>query len=113
MPEQLAFQEVPRQRSAIDRHERPLGARAPLMDGAGEHLLTCAALARDEHGGLGISYALDHVKQADHAVIVADDVFHAEAQVRPIAAVTANRLGVRHAPHGGDVDIQDLLPDVS
>ncbi len=51
------------------------------MDRPGDHRLARAALAGDEHGGAGVGHAVDHVEDLQHAVVVADDVLHAEAKI--------------------------------
>ena len=48
--EQLGLQELLGQRGAVQRHERPLGARRGAMDEAGHDLLAGAGLAGQEHG---------------------------------------------------------------
>ena len=47
--EQLAFEQVARDRGAIERDERLLGAVGKLMDGARENLLAGAAFPGDEN----------------------------------------------------------------
>ena len=51
------------------------------MDRPGDHRLAGAALAGDQHGGAGVGHAVDHVVDLQHAVVVADDVLHAEAEI--------------------------------
>ena len=51
--EQFALQQRLRQRAAVDRHHRMETPRAGGMDGARHHFLAGAALAGDEHGGVG------------------------------------------------------------
>ena len=48
MAEQLALEHLPRDRRAVERHERLVGARGVTMDGAGQDLLAGAAFAGDE-----------------------------------------------------------------
>src|SRR3546814_13217351 len=45
--EEFAFHQLRRDRAAVDRHERPAGARALGVDGAGDELLAGAGLAAD------------------------------------------------------------------
>src|ERR1700687_955455 len=52
VPEQLAFEQMLRQRRARDGDERPIAARAPSMDRRREHVLSGAALAREQHGDI-------------------------------------------------------------
>ena len=63
--EQLGFDQSGRNRPAVDRHERLLGPRAHAMDGVGHQLLARAALAHDQHRGLGVRHALDQVIDLD------------------------------------------------
>ena len=79
--EQLAFQQRFGQRPAGDFDERLVAAAAAAMDGPGDQRLARAALAGDQHGGLGVGDRVDHVEDPQHAVVVADDVLHAEPQV--------------------------------
>ncbi len=50
MPEQLALQQLPGDGRAVDGHERPILARAEVMDHPGKELLTGPALPEQEHG---------------------------------------------------------------
>ena len=50
--EQLAFQQLGRDGAAVDGDERPLPARAGVVDGAGRELLAGARLAEDQHAGI-------------------------------------------------------------
>ncbi len=51
--EQLALQQLGAEARATDRHERPGGPAAPAVQCPREHALARAALAADQHGGLG------------------------------------------------------------
>ena len=51
--EQLGLEQRVGQRRAVDRHEGAVGARAGVVDGAGDQLLPRPALPGDQHGGLG------------------------------------------------------------
>ena len=51
--EQLAFQQVFRDGAAVDGDERLLGARAEVVQRAGQRLLAGAALAEQQHGDVG------------------------------------------------------------
>ena len=79
--EQLALQQRFRQGAAGDLDEGPVAPAAAAVDGPGDHRLAGAALAGDEHGGAGVGDAVDHVVDLQHAAVVADDVFHAEAEI--------------------------------
>ena len=50
--EQLALDQLLRDRAAVDRHERPFGARRHLVESARDQLLPRPALAHDEDRGL-------------------------------------------------------------
>ena len=79
--EQLAFQQRFGQGAAGDFDERLVAPAAAAMDGPGHQRLARAALAGDQHGGPGVGHGVDHVEDLQHAVVVADDVLHAEAEV--------------------------------
>ena len=49
VPEELALEQVRRQRRAVDLDERPVAPRRSLVNGARDQLLADAALAADEH----------------------------------------------------------------
>ncbi len=51
--EHFRFEQRLGKRGAVHRDERPAGAAAVLMDELGDHLLAAAALAGDEHRGVG------------------------------------------------------------
>ena len=57
--EQLAFQQRLGQGGAVEADERPVLARAGVVDGAGHQLLADAALAADQHGGVGAGHPAD------------------------------------------------------
>jgi hypothetical protein len=79
--EQLAFEQILRQRPASNLNERLAAALATAVDRAGDHAFAGAALAGDHDGGLGVGDAIDHVENLPHLRIVADDVVHAAALV--------------------------------
>ena len=60
MAEELAFHELGRDRSAIDRHERAFAPRAGFVNHARHQLLAGAGLARDVHGRLAPGHLGDH-----------------------------------------------------
>ena len=71
--EQFAFQQVFRDGGAIDRDKRGFGARAVLVDGAGDQFLARAGFAPDEHGdGLG-GDAADFLAHVLHRAAGADE----------------------------------------
>ncbi len=64
MAEQFAFHQALRQRGAVDRHERPLGAPAQGVDMARDQLLARAGVADDERRGLAGRDLADTGQQA-------------------------------------------------
>src|SRR6185312_4974580 len=64
--EQLAFDELRRDRAAVDRQEGLQPPAADFMDRLRDDFLAGAALARDEHGRTGGGDALELVVQALH-----------------------------------------------
>ncbi len=71
--EQFAFEQIFRDRGAIDRDERCLGALALAVDVAREHFLTRAALAGDEDRSLGGRDLLGETHDALHRRIAIDE----------------------------------------
>ena len=60
--EQLALDQPLRDRPAVDLDQRPVPARAPLVQRAGDQLLAGAGLAGEQHGGLHRGHLL-HLPQ--------------------------------------------------
>ena len=79
--EELALEEVRRDRAAVDADEGLLRARARVVDGVGDHLLARPALARDEHGDVGVLHPIDERVELAHRRARAD-----EARVAEVAA---------------------------
>ena len=77
--EQLGFQQVLRDRGAVDRDERPFRAAAVAMHVACEHLLAGAALAGDQHAGVRGRDLARHGQQIAHRRIL-------EHQLAPFVA---------------------------
>ena len=65
--EELGFDQGLGNGAAGDGDERLLGARAEVVNGAGDQLLAGAAFAGDEHGGIEIGDAADELVNALHA----------------------------------------------
>ncbi|MNL22668.1 hypothetical protein D3C87_1440240 [compost metagenome] len=61
MTEQLAFQQLGRDRPAVDRHERRFTALGMVMQVARNHFLAGAGLTEDQHAGIGIGDLLHHL----------------------------------------------------
>jgi hypothetical protein len=59
--EQFAFQQLGRDRPAVDRHERRLAALGVVMQVARNHFLAGARLTEDQHAGVGIGHLLHHL----------------------------------------------------
>ena len=61
MTEQLALQQIVRDRRTVHRHQRAGPAAAVLVQGLGHQFLARAALAGDQHRGLAGGHAADCV----------------------------------------------------
>src|SRR6266567_1475362 len=59
VPKEFAFENVLGDGATVDLDERPIFARAVVMDGPSDELFARPAFASDEHGGLGGSHELD------------------------------------------------------
>ena len=100
--EQLAFDERFRQRAAIDRDKRLAGARALVVNGAGDQFLAGAGLAQDEHGRLRGRNFGDQRANAIHAGRSADQPRRAFDALQPALerAVLLRELAlILHAAH--------------
>src|SRR5579885_1316079 len=75
--EQLAFEQVFRQRAAIDRQKAPVGALGTEVDGARDQLLAGARLAGDQHARIGARDLFHHPENLLDRVAFADDVLEA------------------------------------
>src|SRR5712691_4558402 len=76
MSEQLAFQNVLVQRTAIDRHERAGGPPAVLVNSAGHQLFSGAAFAGNQHVHVRARRLLDGSKERLHGSAFADQGEH-------------------------------------
>ena len=81
VPEQLRLEQLLGDRAAVDGDEHALGAAAAPVQGARDHLLARAALARDQDGAVGVRHALDHVEHAAQRRARADQVLVVVAPV--------------------------------
>ncbi len=96
--EEFAFKQVNRNSGRVHHLERTPDALTVVVDGAGDELLSRAALALDEHRGVGCRHAADRLQDLPHAVRDTDDLPH---------LVEASQLFL----HGGDAASQrNLLP---
>ena len=83
MAEQLGFEQVARDRAAIDRDERLARAAALGVDGAGDDFLAAAGRAGEEDGGVARRDLADEAPSAhdrrahrrDHAFEIGADQF--------------------------------------
>ena len=87
--EQFAFQQLRRDRPAVDRHERPFATLGMVMQVARDHFLAGARLAEDQHAGLGVRDLLHH---RPHVLDGATGAHQATEQVR--LALTAPLAGL-------------------
>ena len=72
VPEQLALEQVLRQRAAVDRQERPVGPAGQVVDVPGDDLLAGAALALDQHRRVGRRHVLGELEHLDEALGLPD-----------------------------------------
>ena len=66
VPEQLALEQLGRQRRAVDLDERLGPARGPPVQLARDHFLADAALAGEEHADVAVGDAVDHRQHVPH-----------------------------------------------
>src|SRR5690606_11853812 len=78
--EELALEEIARDRGAVHADQRPLAARARVVDRARDQLLAGARLARDQHGGVGVGDELDLPAQRFDRFAAADDAAVVDAE---------------------------------
>ena len=98
--EQFAGQQIGRQRGAVQAHEDVLVPRTIVVDAAGDQFLAHAALAADQHGGIGGGGAADLVGHLPNHRAAADDL---AADAQPLAQLDVFRA------HAGEV-LGQLLP---
>ena len=79
--EELAFDQRCRKRRQVQAHERPIAARAEVVDGAREHLFARAGLATNQDRGIGRRHGFDGPQHALERRALADDA--AEIVVQP------------------------------
>jgi hypothetical protein len=72
--EELALEEVLRQRAAVDRNERIVRPAAAVMDRPRDELLPRAALAADENRAVGIGHLVHEAEHPLDLLALADDL---------------------------------------
>ena len=77
--------ERPGQRRAVDRHEGLVAPRAHLVERARHELLARAGVAANEHRGVRVCDATDHVANDLHRARQADDGREAPRPIDPLA----------------------------
>src|SRR5204862_3799730 len=80
--EQLALDQLRRNRRAVELHERPVGASAVLVDRARDELLAGAVLPGDEHAARARRGLRDLVEDEPHRAALAH---HREVALRAAA----------------------------
>ncbi len=71
--EQFGLEEILRHRRTVDGHEWFVVPRARIVDRPREQLLARAALARDQHAGVGRRHHLGLLQHFLHALVTRDD----------------------------------------
>ena len=61
MTEQFAFEQLGRDRTAIDRHKRRLPALGVIVQIARDDFFASAGFTKDQHAGLGVGDLLHHL----------------------------------------------------
>ena len=79
--EQLAFQQVARDRRGVQRDERPALARAVLVQRTRDDFLAAARFARDEHRDVGLAQPSDGAEHLLHGWRLAEDLRHFQRRV--------------------------------
>jgi hypothetical protein len=97
--EQLALEEIHRDRGAVDLDERPAAPRAELVCRLRDQLLAGAGFAEDQHGGIGGSHPLDLLEHALEGSARPDDLREAGHLAERLAILQFIALEVR--PVGG------------
>ena len=73
VPEQLAFQQIFRDRRAVDRQERQLAAAAVMVNRSGDQFFSRAAFTGDQGGRVGGGQLADQLENILHRVAAAHD----------------------------------------
>ncbi len=91
MPEKLAFNQLFRNRGAIDLHKWLVGSLAVIVQRVGHQLFSRAALAKNQNAAIGGSGKLQLLAQSFHGNAVANDAV-AAPQLRSQLAVLRRQL---------------------
>src|SRR5207249_4524019 len=75
MAKQFAGDQLRRQRSTIDFHQRASGARRPLVNGMSYQFFSRSGLTRNQHRGVGGSDSIDYSENLLQTGRGADDLF--------------------------------------
>ena len=114
--EQLALDQVRRDRAAIEHHERALLARRVIVQRLGDQLLADAGLARDEHGGIALRELLEPREHLAHLDRAADHRAEAvgirelDLDGVPERVELQSRATERDLRPGLDIDVVDPQP---
>ncbi len=100
--EQLALDELPRDRRAVHLHEGAVGARAEAVQGAGDKLLAGAALAGDEDRGLGGGDLLELPEEALDDRAAADHLVAEELLLGDPGELLPHLGGIEHVAHADE-----------
>ena len=95
--EELRFEQLGRQRRAIDFHERAIAPRRGRMDGARHQFLAGAALAADEDRDVGVGDALDQLAHLAHLIAAAEQLAVERRAPRARRRVATVRRGLGFA----------------
>ena len=108
--EQLGLEQRLGDRAAVDGDERLVGARRQVVQRARDQLLAGAALAGDEHRGLGRRDPAHQLEHPLHRRRLADQAVEAEAplQLGAQLEVVAHQRALLERALDDDVDLVDL-----
>ncbi|MCY1419192.1 hypothetical protein D9M71_347750 [compost metagenome] len=116
MAEQFRLEQGFRQRGAVQAHERLVGARRVVVDGAGDQLLAGAGLAEHQHRAVPLAdpaHLVEHPahrrRVADHHVLEAVLAAHLTAQLVALVGHLAAVLDVHYQAHGLRQQVGDDL----
>src|SRR2546426_711377 len=92
--EELALDQLARERRAVHLDERLRAPRAVVVERVGDQLLPCAARAADEDRQIRVRHLADHVEHPLHRRALADHALQAEVGDDEVVA------GLREPPEG-------------